>query len=246
MGKRIIYLFIVVCISTTIFAQEQDATTEINNIKAHVDEYIYAEVTSVTWEDAIDNAKYLLNIEIDEWLDRNNISEKTSYLEKAHEFLKEIKAMRGDKYRAFVYIQINDIMSLQDSGQRIIKIENGDNFVDEKITTNEEKNQQTNIASLNSKNSLLSDIEQAMLSVIDANNIEAFIKKFRNEDKITSYGRMKDIPTNGECYIFVYNRDMGISAYLKKTTNGYINIKTGALDNLSNYKGCGAIWFRNK
>jgi hypothetical protein len=61
-----------------------------------------------------------------------------------------------------------------------------------------------------------------------------------------NYGKYKDMPSGIDCYLFVYNRDMIITAHLYKNNNTYLNLKTGNEDYLVNYKGCGALWFQLK
>ena len=85
--------------------------------------------------------------------------------------------------------------------------------------------------------------EHKILNVLAFDGIESFIK---GTDFVKDYGKYSTIPSAGEFYVFVYNREGDISAYLKHFSEGYINIKTGNKDLLTNYKGCGAFWFRFK
>lgn len=67
MGKRITSLGLLLLVSFYMIAQE-NATQSINEIKRQSDIYLYAESTSQTWEEALDNAKYLLGVEIETWV----------------------------------------------------------------------------------------------------------------------------------------------------------------------------------
>ena len=67
MDKRLILLGLLFLASHYLIAQE-DATQAINEIKRQSDIYLYSESTSQSWEEALDNAKYLLGVEIETWV----------------------------------------------------------------------------------------------------------------------------------------------------------------------------------
>lgn len=89
-------------------------------------------------------------------------------------------------------------------------------------------------------------LEQEMMEVTNAQGIQPFIKKLESQYMISRYGKYSDMPADINCYIFVYDRSMNIPAYLRKEGAIYINLQTGEMDDITNYKGCGAIWFRIK
>jgi hypothetical protein len=59
MDKRLTLLVLSLMVAICMFAQG-NATQSINEIKRQGGIYLYAESTSQTWEEALDNAKYLL------------------------------------------------------------------------------------------------------------------------------------------------------------------------------------------
>lgn len=87
-------------------------------------------------------------------------------------------------------------------------------------------------------------LEDDILAISHAQNIQPFIKKLQSENRISRFGKYADMPSDINCYLFVYDRNMNIPAYLRKEGAIYINLKTGEMDDVANYKGCGAIWFR--
>lgn len=87
-------------------------------------------------------------------------------------------------------------------------------------------------------------LENDILAISNAQNIQSFIKKLQSENRISRFGKYADMPSDINCYLFVYDRNMNIPAYLRKEGAIYINLKTGEMDDVANYKGCGAIWFR--
>lgn len=237
MDKRLTLLVLVVWVSLNLFAQT-NATQSINEIKRQGDTYLYAESTSQTWEEALDNAKYLLGVEIETWVKTLDSKPADGYIAEAQNHILSMKSMRGDRFRAFVYVKKTDIMPIANASQLVV------------VPISEE--QKTTITEVSS--SRKSDIpayqptefEEEMMSITDANNIGTFIKRLKSEGRIVNYGKYKDMPANIDCYLFVYNRDMAIPAYLHRHGGTYINLKTGKQDLISNYSGCGAWWFQMK
>ena len=89
-------------------------------------------------------------------------------------------------------------------------------------------------------------LEEKMLTIRNAQDIAPFIKGLDTNGQISRFGKYADMPSDTNCYLFVYDRNMQIPAYLRKEGSLYINLKTGQIDDVKNYKGCGAIWFRLK
>ncbi len=79
---------------------------QINEIKKHPDTYLFAESTTETWESALDNAKFLLCIEVENYVKEQGKQDSVlGYIAKAKNQILELKSMRGERFRAFVYIR---------------------------------------------------------------------------------------------------------------------------------------------
>lgn len=236
MGKRITSLGLLLLVSFYMIAQE-NATQSINEIKRQSDIYLYAESTSQTWEEALDNAKYLLGVEIETWAKTIDSQPADGYIAEAQNHILNLKSMRGDRFRAFVYVKKSDIMPIVNASQVLV------------ISADEER--KTTISEVNTRPTEVllyqpTQLEKEIMSVSNANNIGTFIKRLKSEGKLGNYGKYKDMPSGIDCYLFVYNRELEISAYLHKTGNKFINLKSGEPDPISNYSGCGAWWFQLK
>lgn len=237
MDKRLTLLVLSLMVAVCMFAQT-NATQSINEIKSHPDIYLYAGSTSRTWEEALDNAKYQLGVEIETWVKTLDSQPADGYIAEAQNNILSLKSMRGDRFWAFVYVRKSDIMPIANASQLVVVP-----ISEEHKTTITEvsSTQKTNVPSYQP-----SEFEEEMMSITDANNIGMFIKRLKSEGRIAKYGKYKDMPANIDCYLFVYNRDMAIPAYLHKQGGQYINLKTGKQDQISNYSGCGAYWFQLK
>lgn len=102
----------------SVTAQVDQATMSdidrINAIKGDTENYLYSEVTMADWAEACDNAKTLLKEKIRQWLTEQNIEDATSYIAKSDTKFLEIKAQRGSRFRAFVYVKKSDVVVLND------------------------------------------------------------------------------------------------------------------------------------
>ena len=90
---------------------------------------------------------------------------------------------------------------------------------------------------------LITPEEQKMISMVSFYEIEPYIKQLKAEDRIYEYGKYSTMPQDCLCHLFIYNKEGEIVTVLFKTQQYTYNLKTREKDAISNYKGCGAIWF---
>ena len=334
---------------------------QINSIKMKTDIYLFSEFTAETWEEALDNAKSLLNSEIEQYVKSVGLKDSVvGVIARASNKMMQLKAMRGSRYRAFVYVKKAELIPyLAGEEVMIVSIAKNDNdtpafdpakadeearmkeaehtvsqaeiataqqaaaekarqeaverqriaeerarqeaaerqriaedrarqeaaerqrIAEEKARQEaaerqriaEEKARQEaaerqriaedrarqeaaerqRIAEEKARQEAaekaamqLTDIERDMLNVTSGADIQAFVKGLSNANAIVAFGKFSDMPANTNCLLFVYNRDKEIVAYLRKTGNTYFNLQTKQPDSITNYKGCGAIWFQPK
>lgn len=78
-----------------------------------------------------------------------------------------------------------------------------------------------------------------------ADEAAKLLLQFKKEGKINEIGQMKpgtDIPAGS--ILVVYSREKQLQALLSHEGDTYHNIKRDCPDQLSNYSGCGVLWFR--
>lgn len=234
-------------------AQEDVASAlkQINAIKVDVNTYLSAESTSAQWEEAYDNAKALLEIKIEEWAkEKAKTEDITGCIAKANNSILEIRARRGNLYRAFLYVKKSDIMTYSvEKEVVVVPVENISQEPETEMSVQHAAPEMVTVLVPEQPKAAVplayqpSAMERSMLSVTSFGDIESFIK---GNGSVADYGKHATMPSVGDFYVFVYNREGGISACLHHLTEGFINIKTGKEDQLNNYKGCGAFWFRIK
>ena len=236
---------------------------QINAIKMDMDTYLFAESTTESWESALENAKFLLNIEIENFIKSLGLKDSVvGFVARASNKMMQLQSMRGSRYRAFIYVKKSEIVPYL-AGEEVMNVPTDAHSqitpfdpvkaAAEKAAAEQAAAEQARLDSIKAAEEAarleaakLTDMERDMLAVTAGADIGAFVKELSNNNAIQAYGTFKDMPENTDCLLFVYNRDKAIVAYLRKTGNTYFNIQTKQTDSITNYKGCGAIWFQLK
>lgn len=206
-------------------------TDSINAVKRDTS-YIYAESTMRDAVEAQSGARALLELKMTEWLRRCYPRLDVDRLvAKAAETCHSMVTQRGSYTRVFVYVRKNDLVPASQFNPNL---------------TPSASNPTT--PSLQIPNSLLlTPIEQQMLNCQDFSSIEPFVKGLRTQKRLKAYGKFASLPEDVPCYIFVYNRESEIVAYLRQTADGkHFNLRSLKEDNVRKYINCGAIWFQLK
>lgn len=243
------------CISTSmVFAQEvdNDAMQRINSIKKS-GEYVYAESTTGDWQEAYDNAKLLLIANIEDWIKRENADTLSrGCIVKASEHIVDIKTRRGDLYRAFLYVNKKDILSFT-SADKVIMVP----LAEDSTGNNPEllPVQNGTITIPDSPHSPMPDKDEissytptedelSMLAVTRFEEISTFMSQLKRKHRLGNYGKYVTLPKEGECFLFIYDRQGNIPAYMRRKDQKFIDVRTGNIVDISDYKNCGAIWYQ--
>ena len=246
---------------------------QINAIKMDMDTYLFAESTTESWESALENAKFLLNIEIENFIKSLGLKDSVvGFVARASNKMMQLQSMRGSRYRAFIYVKKSEIVPYL-AGEEVMNVPTdahsqitpfdpvkaaaekaaAEKAAAEQAAAEQAAAEQARLDSIKAAEEAarleaakLTDMERDMLAVTAGADIGTFVKELSNNNAILAYGKFKDMPENTDCLLFVYNRDKEIVAYLRKTGNTYFNLQTKQTDSITNYKGCGAIWFQPK
>lgn len=236
--RNFLSLFLSFVCVLSIYGQANTAeiTKQINSIKLRKD-YITAESTAESSEKSYENARALLELNIEEWVKSTKSSaDIQGYIAKSGNKILELKTMRGNRYRTFLYVKKSDVMTFSEPKDIIVAaVQKGDSA---SISADSSVGSQ---ASASAGAYQPNAEERKMLLVEESSMIETFIKQSTN---ISAYGKFKDMPQSGDCYLFVYNREGEVPAVLLRSNARYVNVSNGKQDDIYNYKGCGAIWFQ--
>lgn len=240
-----------------IAAQETNPTHAINDVKRQPDKYIYAEFTSSSPDEAYENAMTILKDAILNAL-IPAAPENRQFAEDLAKNAVIIKAKRGSLNRIFAYINRDALSSEGSKSLSRISLGNKPETQEKEglptkttemqpIKNESDQEEETILIlddSIETAQENYSLFEISLMKVDKASQIESFVRDAKAKGNISKYGRLKDIPSDGRCYIFIFNRENEIVAYLEKNGSVISNLQTGSPEEIDNYKGCGCIWMK--
>ena len=261
--KKLLSILIMCCICQMVFALDK-RLDEINAIKKNPN-YLYAESTMKSANEALKVARNLLREEIIRWT-AEELGEPMDSAS-AHHLSREGDIMmmnRAGLKRVFVYINKEMVSP---SYQPIATDDKPEIVQEETKPAPEElspKPIEAKPEQVEAKDSSLVDDQMKKVlvehfspkpqkkqgsviqKVMKARNffeLKDVMEPLKKSGEIKDYGKYltaKDLP---ECYLIVYDPAGNIIAWLDKGENTRKNLKTGKADSIANYHGCGAIWF---
>ena len=219
-----ILLSITLCLLALTAAQAgptDDVKKEINKIKKS-SQYIYAESTAPTEEDARAYAEERLFDEVNKWVatQRKMNDSANLVVNNRKELWTPLSMPRGtNMYRYFIYVKKKDI----------IPTDNAVVIANESRPAVEEKLQP-----------VLPEAINLLAGITDYYAMAEKVKQLKAEGKIEDYGRYASLDDPDECYLIIYNREGKVVAILTPGPER-LNVKTNQPDGVANYSGCGAI-----
>ena len=222
------------CIPT--FSQKtiEDKKTEINAIKKSSD-YIYAETTMPDQEAAINLATEILYQNVNEWVAKQKkfagaskvITINTNYS------IDNMTLPRGNWFRAFMYVKKTDIIP-------------AGNVAVMKVVQKEPETVEVTPSDPEIKPESPEDIiKKQLLECENTGQMSTLLKNLKAEGKITDYQKLNTITSPNEYIIAIFSKEGVIRAILSEGAER-TNLKTGQPDQISNYKGNGAIGIKIK
>lgn len=107
---RFIMLFVLFAWVIPTFSQE-DKNAEINKIKRNRDYLTVTGTSTVSAEEASENAKMLIDVEIEQWIQENaECLDIAGYIKTIKRNLTIIETKNGSLFRAFIYVKKKDIL----------------------------------------------------------------------------------------------------------------------------------------
>ncbi len=222
------------CIPT--FSQKtiEEKKTEINAIKKSSD-YIYAETTMPDQEAAINLATEILYQNVNEWVAKQKkfagaskvITINTNYS------IDNMTLPRGNWFRAFMYVKKTDIIP-------------AGNVAVMKVVQKEPETVEVTPSDPEIKPESPEDIiKKQLLECENTGQMSTLLKNLKAEGKITDYQKLNTITSPNEYIIAIFSKEGVIRAILSEGAER-TNLKTGQPDQISNYKGNGAIGIKIK
>lgn len=224
----------------------QSASEKISEIKKQGDKYWYSESTGADENATLEKAKIFLADVVRSSFKGDDPEKLFAKAQGIAAGAQYVVASRGPLKRVFVYVEKTE-GGVKDS---TIKPENEPENKPENKPENEEEAIVIDLGEVKVAEEQkvevpqISDFEQEILNVGSASEIESFLKTKKANGEITGFGRLKTMPSSGDLYLFIFNPQGEIEACLKRDKGEIKRIDNGNHCAISDYKGCGAIWFK--
>lgn len=246
----------------------QNKMSEINRIKRDKN-YLYGEATLNTQEAALSLAYELLEAEIKNWAKEKSNKISSVVASQIYDYADTIILQRQNMVRAFAYVKTSNLNPVKGKSIKVDVAEDKNTSTSKKIeaaankpvaqpkptetvatTAAEPKPVAVPAPTVAPKPVEKQDFGKEVLAEIQKvtsfYDLERTISPLHQQGKITSYGKYATMPDPAESYLIIYDANANIKAILGKGTSKRKNLSTGKDDSETNYKGCGAIWFKVK
>lgn len=248
------------CLSAGAQENQAELKSKVNEIKKSPD-YIYAEATRETAEEAKSAAEEQLYNNINIWVahEKNLRGAKHVVVAQTKSDYEEFQLQRGNMTRAFLYVKKSDIIA--GDNVRVLDVnplKEGEAKDDkaqqpadpqpslEDAIEGTVPAQKTAEEPQPAKPAV--EISPLVKELANIATIQAFgtrLKELKAQGKVGVYGKYKELPDPDNCLLVVYNRQGTIEAVLTAGAQRY-NATTALPDALANYPGCAAIGFTLK
>ena len=219
-------------ISAVAFAQNsEEAKKTINSIKKN-SQYIYAEATAATQQDAKDLAEEILYEEINSYVaskKKMRINPKI-VINNRKELVSSLALPRGNMFRSFIYVKKSDVLAVENSEMIGNKTSNGETAA------------ATTTPVVSTVTPVYADEVKQVMACSTFDEVKNLMTKLKSEGKIRHFGGYASLEDPDPSYLAIYHRQYQIVAVLTPGPNR-TNTTTGEEDKVTNYKGCGAVGF---
>lgn len=242
--NRLITIITVLLVSLSMTAMDE-RLERINSIKKNP-QYLYGEITMQTQEEATSMAYELLQKEVFAWAKRDSIKLVVTSATEINKLSDSIMMRRANMYRVFIYV---DKHALTTDTKNNIAIQKKDTIVaskdsimlhrDSLVTDDTMKMIKQHFFGNRKKSDALMRLKEAK----NFFELKEIMQPLKEKGEIIDYGKYATAKQPELCYLIVYDPAGNIKALLGKGKDRRKNLKTGQDDSISNYRGCGAIWF---
>ena len=209
--------------SLCVIAQSADQIKkQINSVKKS-NQYIYAEVTCSTAEEAKSLVEDMLYTEVNEWVaGKKRMKGKAIVLADRKDLVTVLSLPRGNMFRAFSYVKKTDIIPTENA---------------QVMTNASQENTST-------AQPVWPETVTNLATYTDYYEMADKLKEMKSAGKIKTYARYQKLKNPESYYLVIYNREGKVLGILSPGVNR-TNVATGLPDDLKNYDGsdCGAIGF---
>lgn len=243
--KRLLFILLAISSILTVSAND-NRQKQINEIKKN-NAYLYADVTKATPEEAVSHAIKQLKEAIIIWVSERTDSTNIQIAD-LKAYYDTIMTTRANMYRVLAYVKKENLLPFFKQ-YNLTLVDSLDN--EKTIQTKPERKESSDtIANAKVRRLLKNNFLGRTGGVLDkikrAKNffeLKEIMEPLKAKGDIKDYGKYATAENLDDCYLIIYDPAGNIKAILSKGTKERQNLKTGKPDLISNYRGCGAIWF---
>ena len=228
------------CLSAGAQDNQAELKSKVNEIKKSPD-YIYAETTRETAEEAKSAAEEQLYNNINIWVaqEKKLRGAKQVIVTQAKADYEEYQLQRGNMVRAFLYVKKSDIIAADNV--RVLDV----NPLKEDEAKEDEAQQPAADPQPATPAVEISPLVKELAGIATIQAFGTRIKELKAQGKVGVYGKYKELTDPDNCLLVIYNRQGTIEAVLTAGAQRY-NAATALPDAIANYPGCAAIGFTLK
>lgn len=254
--KRYIVLLIIAFHAIASYAD--NVAQQINDIKRDAENYIFAESTVKSEDEARHNADGLLISYINDYLEEAAPGTKFSPAMAAK--FQYLTMKRGSGIRVFAYINKSELTGGQPP--KTVKTQREkDEAETQQISTHSTSSVSTplqqgshsikpqgtpHVKQVDGDYALTSSQQDLIKDLMEARDMESAMKllaMFKVMRKIKDYGTLNNVVDKSECFWIIGDSDFKVNTVLSPGTSR-TNFATGSTDNLENHKGVPVLWFK--
>lgn len=247
--RRASIIIALCCLVASSVAQTVDEKKKnINNIKKSHN-YVYAEVTTTSQQEALDLATEMLHQKVNEYVATQKkfkgagqiVTVNTNYA------IENITMPRADMYRAFIYVRKADIIPANNAviDNKPATLGNASASGVSSIQEIEEPVGRIAVGEgvaeiIEEHDPVTKEVSDALLKCETTAQMQKCLSQLKASGKIISYNKLSQLQNAEECMMAVFDTGGKIKAILSEGAERK-NMRTQQADALNNYKGCGAI-----
>jgi hypothetical protein len=227
-------LSIYVALLVVLLAVAMDSKLEDINAIKKSSEFLYAEATMPTPTGADSTARQMLHEEIIRWT-TEQLQEPMDSLS-AIRLCEEADTMmtsRANMFRVFTFIRKNKVSPM-------FKLQ-----ADEPSLLNDSTKKNL-MRRFGNQKKIDNGTLQKVMKARNFFELKEIMEPLKEKGEILDYGKYATAKNPDVCYLIIYDPAGNIKAWLDKGKDPRRNLKTQKPDSISNYRGCGAIWFTIK
>lgn len=236
--KQLLYIFL--CAIMAPILAKADKVETINIIKKD-NAFLYSDVTLPTREEATSQAYVQLQREVLEWLStefEEGVDGITAVA--VNRLADTIMTRRVEMFRVFAYVKKTEIIRQFGLNKEATDSLGLSHSHSNDTVANERVRILLQQSFYNHNSFVLNKLKKAK-TFFDLKNI---MEPLKQSGSITDYGKYATSEKPEDCYLVVYDPAGNIRAILSPGDEERLNLQTGSFDSISNYRGCGAIWFK--